>query len=215
MVPNRPEAPVRRLVPLAGLALAGCLLQRAPAELPARAVAAPEPVAHDVRRTVDKRTGALLSERVVAVEPDGRTVKDGLHRTWYPDGTPRSERRFAAGEPAGVWRSWYPDGTLEQEYEFSDEPRPMRYWHPDGSLSAEGPARRGVREGSWTFWYPGGGLRQRGGYLGGLKEGEWFLWHENGGLRSRGAYRADERVGEWRHWPPDPPVLEDPEAATQ
>ena len=76
-------------------------------------------------------------------------------------------------------------------------------------------ARRGVREGSWTFWYPGGGLRQRGGYLGGLKEGEWFLWHENGGLRSRGAYRADERVGEWCHWPPDPPVLEDPEAATQ
>lgn len=198
----------RLLAPIALGALGGCLLQRAGPEVPARGVAAPPPE-HQVRRTVDKHTKQVLSERVVAVEPDGRTVKDGLQRTWYPDGSPRSERRFAAGEPAGVWRSWYQNGVLEQEYEFSDEPTTMRYYHPDGALSAEGPARRGVREGEWSYWYPSGVLRQRGGYLGGLREGEWTLFYENGGLRSRGPYRADERVGTWRHWRPEPPVLEE------
>lgn len=191
-------------------ALGGCLLQRSGPERPARAASPPESLEHDVRRTVDKHSGQVLSERVVALEPDGHTVKDGIQRTWYPDGSPRSERRFAVGEPAGVWRSWYPGGVPEQEYEFADEPTPMRYWHPDGSPSAEGPARSGVREGVWTYWYESGGLRQRGAYLGGLREGEWTLWYENGGLRSRGRYRGDQRVGAWQHWPPEPPVLEEP-----
>ena len=52
----------------------------------------------------------------------------------------------------------------------------MRFWHANGQLSAEGPAKNGVRSGTWKFWNADGTLREEGEYAGSLREGDWKVW---------------------------------------
>lgn len=195
----------RLLLPALGLVLCACL-RKEDYLLPS--TGAPErPVAHDYTRT-DRASGRVLEYSDRLALPDGRNLKHGVERTWYPSGVKRAERHFDQGRPVGAWRSWHADGSLRSEYEHDPEGRPtaMRFWYPSGQLSAAGPARAGVREGEWTYWYETGVVRQRGPYLGGAREGIWSLYHEDGRLRSRGRYTNDRRVGRWEHGPGPRPV---------
>ena len=163
---------------------------------------------HALRRSTDPQTGEVVATWAVLRYPDGRVIKDGQERRFYPDGAPRSRRDFRLGEPEGEWTTWYPDGALRSEYTFTGTPSAMKFFHPSGRLSALGMARDGVRQGPWTFWFPDGALRQQGAYVAGKREGVWTLRHEGGALRSRGHFLDDERVGEWKHWDAIPPVTE-------
>lgn len=162
----------------------------------------------EVRTSVHPETGQVVARWTVRTTADGRSLKDGREQRFHPDGARRALRHFRRGRPTGEWRSWYPDGTLRSEYAFDDRPTPMRFYHPSGAPSAAGPAVDGVREGRWTFWYPDGRVRKEGAYRDGERHGLWTLYHPGGGLRSRGVYREDRRVGEWRHWKALPPTRE-------
>lgn len=157
----------------------------------------------------DRRTGNVVEFIERKRLPDGRSVKHGLERRWYPGGELRSERYFDEGEPTGRWKSWWEDGSLRSDYTFHPlaEPTVMTFWHPGGRRSAQGLARRGTREGRWTHWYESGSVREEGTYLLGVKDGEWTYYWEDGSLRSRGRYAGGARVGQWQHGP-RPPELE-------
>jgi hypothetical protein len=49
----------------------------------------------------------------------------------------------------------------------------MRFWYENGVLSAEGPARKGSRQGVWRCYRPDGTLREEGTYVNSLREGDW------------------------------------------
>lgn len=173
-----------------------------------RAVALPdqperEPVRDRQRTYYDRQATRPRSEVHVLLLPDGRHLKDGVERRWFPDGTLELERGWSAGEPAGWWRSWWPDGSPRSEYRFEPaQATTMRWWHPGGVLSSQGPARSGLREGSWRGWHPDGTLAFEGHYLAGRREGPWSTWHPDGSLGERGSYRADVRVGTWESYAP-------------
>lgn len=155
-------------------------------------------------------TGQLERSWSVRYEADGRAVREGLERLWWPDGTLRAERRWRAGEPEGLWRSWYRNGQLEAEHLHGPQPAPQTFFHVEGGVRAMGLARSGVKEGDWSHFRASGALEKQGRYEGGAKVGVWTLYHPNLGLAARGRYEADRRVGEWRTWPADPPVWSDP-----
>lgn len=133
---------------------------------------------------------------------DGRSVLHGVERAWYANGRPRHERGFDHGEPRGWWRTWYEDGTLRSENEIvPDAATPMRWWHPNGQLSSEGMARNSLREGAWRGWHPDGSLAYEGDYRGGVRHGPWTFWHPGGERAEAGEYRDGARIGEWQAWP--------------
>jgi len=165
----------------------------------------------------DRRTGKVVEHSERTRLEDGRSVKHGVERRWYPNGALRSERYFDEGEPTGRWKSWWEDGSLRSDYTFHPlaEPTLMTFWHANGRRSAQGMARRGTREDEWTQWYENGVVREHGTYLLGVKDGEWTYYWEDGSLRSRGRYANGERVGNWEHGPRPLGLRDEPSAAEE
>jgi len=152
----------------------------------------------------DHRSGAVIRRWSVLVYPDGRQLKHGKDRRWYPSGSRLSEEEFDHGEQVGELRRWYRNGRRQSEASFDPEGglTPMSFWHENGQLAARGQGRRGRREGYWEHWYPGGDPRERGGYIDGTRSGLWILFYEDGSTRSIGRFQEGERVGPWRHFEP-------------
>lgn len=143
--------------------------------------------------------GRLLrswSEWVIPGEP---RRKHGVERHWSSGGQLTVERGWEDGLPRGWWRSWYVDGTLRSEFECAGpgEEREMSFYREDGSLSARGPGEDGLRGGVWTFFDEGGRRSKEGRYRRGVEDGEWTFWNEDGSLQARGTYINGIRVGEW------------------
>lgn len=152
----------------------------------------------------DRESGILLRSWTVLVYSDGRSVKHGPDRHWYPSGARLSEGSFDHGEPVGDLRRWYESGQLKSESNFDPAGAlmPMRFWYENGQLSGSGLARRGHREGLWEFWYENGQAREQGGYIDGERSGRWIFYHSDGSLASRGTFDDGERVGSWQHFEP-------------
>jgi hypothetical protein len=155
-----------------------------------------EPVLDRRRSYFDNDTTRPHREFHVLIYPDGRHVPHGRDTSWYADGKLEWEREFEDGEPTGVWRSWYENGSPRSEATFgSADLAPMRWWHANGQLSSEGLAVNGAKDGAWTHWHANGVTSAEGRYLLGKREGPWTLWKEDGAIAERVEYRADQKVG--------------------
>lgn len=150
------------------------------------------------RRKLDPQSGRPTREWSVLVYPDRAPQKHGKETVWYPSGAKQWEREYHEGEPRGAWRSWYEDGTPRSEAFFAGAgvETTMTFWHPNGVVSLKGPARDGVRGGTWTGWYPSGALAERGEYVRGMREGIWSTWSEDGGQRFEVLYVRNVRKSE-------------------
>jgi hypothetical protein len=75
---------------------------------------------------------------------------EGLHRAWWPGGRLRSEQRFEQGRPHGLLRTWYASGTLYEEHRYArgQEAGPQRVWFEDQRLRASYDVRNGRRFGN-------------------------------------------------------------------
>jgi hypothetical protein len=185
------------LASLACCAAGACLVRHA---LPDPA---PPASTHETRRR-SRPDGRVEREVVLLLRPDGRVERDGVEREFHADGRLAAERSFARDVATGLWRTWYPDGSLRSEVDFgppgSCETRPSRHWHPGGQLSAAGTTRAGVREGPWTHYSPEGALRAAGAYRNGLRDGPWVLYDAHGRKQAEGSYSGGVRVGSWTSW---------------
>lgn len=146
---------------------------------------AEEPAQMDIRREYydgGATPTRLKSEVEGLVARGGAFTKHGRDRSFFEDGSPRSERHWVRGEPAGTWRTWWPNGVLRSESSFPKDgaETAMRFWHDDGSLEAEGPAVRGRRGGEWRHFHRGGALESCGRYLDGERDGPWEFFGADG-----------------------------------
>lgn len=180
------------------LLLAGaCLVQRPLRDAP------PPTAAHEVRRSFHA-DGTTRSEVRVRVWSDGRVERDGPEREYFPGGGLEAERFFEHDAPTGSWRTWFADGTLRSEVDYgapgSRVPGVHRFWHANGNLAAEGPAVGGVREGRWSYWSESGVLLRVGDYRSGKRVGLWSFRDERGAKRAEGLYALGARIGSWTLW---------------
>lgn len=185
-----------RLVLALLLAFAGaaCLVQRPPPDPKAPTSA------HETRRS-QYPDGTQRSEVRLLVWSDGRTARDGAEREWHRDGKLAAERYFAEDRQVGSWRTWYPDGTLRSDVDLGTgdgAPTVQRFWHPNGALAAEGPLREGKRDGRWRYLDVEGRIEREGGYRNGKRDGPWKFFREDGAVRAEGSYALGVRVGEWQ-----------------
>jgi len=95
-----------------------------------------EPMRDRQRTYYDREHTQPRTEVSLLLYGDGRNVKDGLERSWRPDGKLEFERSWRDDAPDGWWRTWWPDGTPRFEYCYAPEPSLMRWWHSSGALSS-------------------------------------------------------------------------------
>lgn len=178
---------------LAALAFSACALLP-----PTTAVALPpspkrpEGPGEHIRRNSE---GQITSAVEYWVDRDGNEVRHGVEALFWPDGSPKAHREFTYGTPSGRWRTFYQDGTLRSDHDLqAGQSTPMVYYHPNGKEAARGAAVAGQRTGDWTYWYGTGVVAERGGYLEGKRHGPWAYFERDASLKEEAMYQAGQRV---------------------
>jgi hypothetical protein len=133
---------------------------------------------------VEARPPAGREEWCARRSADGRAIRHGPYRAWYPDGRLKIEGEFVEGEKSGRWTFWHGNGL----------------WYGRGQKKEEGEYRHGREQGSWTRWYSLGPKRDEGGYQAGVRQGRWAFWHELGQKDREGEYRDGREAGVWLRW---------------
>ncbi len=75
--------------------------------------------------------------------------KDGLHRGWWPDGTPKFECRYDNGRAVGTCSEWYETGRLATVHRYAKgaEAGLQQGWSPAGDVLFAYDMRDGRRYG--------------------------------------------------------------------
>lgn len=137
----------------------------------------------DARR-VEARPPAGPEEWCERPGADGRAVREGPYRAYYPDGRLKVEGRFAAGRKTGRWTYWHGNGLAGGR----------------GRAREAGEYREGREHGAWTRWHASGIPRETGEYRDGVRAGRWTFWTEIGVKEREGEYRDGQPVGVWHRW---------------
>jgi antitoxin component YwqK of YwqJK toxin-antitoxin module len=96
----------------------------------------------------------------------------------------------------GAAKTWYPNGKLEQEgtYQYGKKSGTFTFWHENGQVAATGEYRDDLAEGQWVWWHENGQKSAFGNYQDGLLIGEWRWWDESGKLTKQHTYDGSESV---------------------
>ncbi|RKF20788.1 toxin-antitoxin system YwqK family antitoxin [Altericroceibacterium spongiae] len=135
--------------------------------------------------------------------------KDGLDRSFFPDGTLAEEEHWKEGALFGPYRSWFADGTLEQAWRYGRAGLEGLYrtYHPNGMLAAEVHWRDGKRDGPYADYDRDGHPIEAGTYAMGHPDGPVTEWYASGAIKSTLLWKDGRRVGTARLWGRDGSLL--------
>lgn len=94
----------------------------------------------------------------------------------------------------GLAKAWYPNGKLESEgtYQYGKKSGTFTFWHENGQVAATGDYRDDQAEGQWVWWHENGQRSAFGRYQDGLLIGEWRWWNDGGKLTKQHIYDGTE-----------------------
>lgn len=144
--------------------------------------------------------------RVETPYADGK--RNGVQKTWYPDGELRTEAPWVDGVEDGPVTFYFPNGSVESVIPFYRGKRegPMQTWHPNGIRGSLEYFSEDKKNGASSFWredgnpdmtlsywndqldgvqtwfYPDGSKSRESEWMMGVPHGEWKEWDENGKL---------------------------------
>jgi len=122
-----------------------------------------------------------------------------MQRTYYPDGSIRTEVTYVDGLPDGVARHWHPNGILASEL-------PVRrgipegigkQWNEKGELLGAFEIKDGT--GVQLQWYPDGTLMSEMPWLHGNVTGRFRAYYEDGELAGDIYWLDDKKVSRKRY----------------
>ncbi len=103
---------------------------------------------------------------------DGRPVKEGPFRLYFPSGSKMIEGQYQEGKQVGEWTTWYQNGQRSAVDQF----------------------RNGLQDGLHMSWYDNGQPAAQGTYVKGKREGTWKRWEPNGFRNWNEVYKDDKRI---------------------
>ena len=82
---------------------------------------------------------------------DGK--KEGISKTFYPDGVVAERSTWRNGVRSGVWEQFYTDGKLKLKCAFLDDQKdgPLKTYHMSGRIWLTGQYIKGDADGTWTY----------------------------------------------------------------
>ena len=112
-------------------------------------------------------TGIIIFEQF----RDGK--KNGVVKTFYSNGAPRSLERYTKNRLHGLQNSWWPDGSKKSQALYNE----------------------GLRNGIHYEWYSNGQLEREMRYKKGQQNGYQTGWKKNGDLKFSYIFREGKRYG--------------------
>ena len=121
-------------------------------------------------------TGSLKTIKdtgIIIVEQYRYGRKNGVAKTFYSNGAPRSLERYTKNRLHGLQYSWWPDGSKKSQALYT----------------------KGLRNGIHYEWYDNGQLEREMRYRKGFQYGDQKGWKENGELKFSYIFREGKRYG--------------------
>lgn len=101
---------------------------------------------HAPEKTIETR---YTDGRLASVRGYSRGEKEGVHRGWWPNGSPQFECAYVKGRAEGTCREWYESGRLATVHRFEkgEEEGLQQGWSPAGEVQFSYDMRGGRRYG--------------------------------------------------------------------
>jgi len=118
---------------------------------------------------------------------------DGVHRTYYEDGSIRTEADYSNGKPHGIFKEYYPSGSLKLEYEYRQGKQHgfAKTYYESGALQRNLKFESGKVEGIAKDYYADGTLKEETDYKNGRKLGLSKEFDVAGALLQQTRYLED------------------------
>jgi len=108
--------------------------------------------------------------------------KDGISKTFYPDGVVAERSTWKNGVRSGPWEQFYTDGKLKLKCSFLDDQKdgPLLTYHMSGKIWLSGQYIRGDADGTWIYMTDKGETEKKEYFnKGRLVKTEEFIKKEN------------------------------------
>lgn len=157
-------------------------------------------------------------ERINRTDANG--LKQGMWKTFYPDGTVKTEVNYSDGKMNGYFKEYsakgsllnttkYINGVMQQNPPELAKLDVKTTYYDNGAVKFTATYKDGVAEGIQREFSPEGkviaakvfseGVLVGEGILdtAGREQGPWVEYHPNGQIKSKGEYLNGRRIGEW------------------
>lgn len=122
--------------------------------------------------TTEKSADDFWHARLAKYEAEGKELRHGTAKAWYPSGRSEFEGMYQFGKKTGVFT----------------------YWHENGQVAATGEYRDDQQIGDWVWWHENGQKMAIGKYQDGKLVGQWRWWNDAGKLTKQEIYDGNESL---------------------
>lgn len=132
---------------------------------------------------------------------EGKSVEEKRDSTWRfynEDSLLLSEEPYTLGKKNGVVKTFYPNGKVADEtpYKMDVKDGVVKTYFNDGTLKSQQKYVNGLIEGKVYFYFPDGKVSVAGQYVNSLKDGVWTFYKSNGQVERTEAYKRGMLQGE-------------------
>lgn len=139
----------------------------------------------------------------IALLPDEEEeILEGVVKTAYPDGKPKTEESYSRGKLEGLRQAWYPSGkkAFEGAYQQGFPLGIHRTFSESGELLIEAHYAKGELEGPLREWYENGKPKIAAQYVQGKLDGTYQAWYPDGQIFQEQTWSLGRGVGEHREY---------------
>ncbi len=118
------------------------------------------------------------------------TVLEGLYKTFYQNGKPKTVGFYTNNQATDYWEYFYQNGNLKMEgliNNFINEGHWI-YYYENGHKSHEGNMEKGKKNGYWRYYYEDGKIKTEGIIKENKNDGDWKYYYDDGGLKATANY---------------------------
>jgi len=175
------------------------------------------------------KNGQIKKSWALKKNSSGKYIKDGIMKTWFPDGNMQSEFTYENGQMEGKAQTWYLNGQIQFDGNYLQGYLVLEsQWDEEGgqiisreytikSVYYENPSNDGsktlrekftvlkrdnnslIKHGTFRSWHENGKLSKISEYSEGQKDGFAKEWFVNGRLMSQGHYQKGQKEGPWSY----------------
>lgn len=130
----------------------------------------------------------------------GKYVDQKKDSTWLyysaEEGLLSAEEHYRNTVREGVWKTYFPDGRVAEEVSYRDGVKdgPWIQYFTDGTVKMKTNHRNDLLEGLYVIYHLKGGVEVSGTYLNNAKHGTWVYLDEDGVLEKKEEYEHGKLV---------------------
>lgn len=111
---------------------------------------------------------------LISEEPYTLGKKNGMAKTFYPNGKVADEMPYKMDVKDGISKSYFNDGTMKSQQKFVNGliEGKVYFYFPDGKVSVAGNYVNSLKDGTWTFYKTTGQVEKTEVYKRGVLQGE-------------------------------------------